>query len=1264
MGITNLLVLLREITQNRHIRQFAGKKVAVDAYCWLHNVVVASRSGGELILGLPTTRWIQYFLQRLHLLLNHNVIPIFVWDGRKLPAKQGVESTRANNRNSGIRAGLAKLETGRKTEAQRDFQDTVDVTPEMAARCIKVLRKMNVECIVAPYEADAQLAYLALSNYVDAVISEDSDLLVYGCPKVLFKLQSTGWAEEISLRDVLHSPKSKFYGLNFEQFRQCCILAGCDYVESVRGVGLQTALKLIQREKCIHRACRALRLHGASYSVPSDYERRTAWAELVFRFQRVFRPRQSFQQAAGKTDERVESNSNRNDATLVCSNSSSGWGCQDLVMTYVTVDRLPPCLAAWSERVRSEDTSVGEFCPKMYSLARCPYCSTQLRPDHLQLYSDGLASGDFPSYTSFGVTQPAYVWRNTDQPLFDPRLGSHTLTIFSQHLTCLDVQIGYPFPLAAINAVANGLADPDTFLPFECILSDSDELHMTVQLSPLPTSDVEGEPPASTPDLEVIPIRSASGDTNSLMCELDTTPQDLSSSHQDTVESTVMTLGTTCPNIAVMTADRTDSLGETSMDFAPSSPFSVAGRDCTMQLAYGQNSLDFDSSLFADSRRSTTPELEILESYVKDDSKGEDQDMVLQPQAVKDQLTSSISIIEIMDDELNVSSVSLAESVSSSGFLIFQENSSLIADSNSEGKALVDLPWLPTESCGPTSLTPHFLVWSALREIGSIILALRTSHDLSAQAQVALTGLFGDLRQRQSVNADITFDYDLNYVRDLTTVVMGSPPIPSNRPGAVLAGVIAPDQTDSLQRYQAIWQGVCKVSSKGSFRSPSANDIAKVFEKSAQASARGPHPQLGFITNPFAPIEVSATSQNGDTKTSAIKFKHKRINSLRTGGEATVSSTLPLRRASTTSSVSISLAPTFRKSESGVSDAHAPSDVHTEEEIGTSPQVETSQLHGSAEERFTSRSLCRTPTITTTWLKPTSSVRSSGTKRVELSMSGDLTSPQTLPIGMLQQQQQQSQQQRRSSTPTLGLVPQTESSPLTRDSAEPLLDDCRSQAKPSNCGPDEIDGEGRSYPTLSNRNDQQSSSQTGLVSNSFVKFAMRASASGIVCERVLISSTTTATTMTNNPNQDAQLSESPSNLGSTLGPADGCASNTNKPDSEATPTTATEAPRPNEVKRLFIPIQIKELSRSPPEPAEQLNGKQEVVELGVKRQLRDDVAEMDDKLPSLEPMPSVCEDLGKDRIRALDTCVNSQVTCTSWSSGLGSGISCKQIRRL
>ena len=45
-------------------------------------------------------------------------------------------------------------------------------------------RDKGVDCIVAPYEADAQLAFLNKSGIAQVVITEDSDLLLFGCDRV------------------------------------------------------------------------------------------------------------------------------------------------------------------------------------------------------------------------------------------------------------------------------------------------------------------------------------------------------------------------------------------------------------------------------------------------------------------------------------------------------------------------------------------------------------------------------------------------------------------------------------------------------------------------------------------------------------------------------------------------------------------------------------------------------------------------------------------------------------------------------------------------------------------------------------------------------------------------------------------------------------------------------------------------------------------------------------------------------------------------
>ena len=54
----------------------------------------------------------------------------------------------------------------------------------MALDVIKALHTIGVDVLVAPYEADAQLAYLNKINVAQIIITEDSDLILFGCKKV------------------------------------------------------------------------------------------------------------------------------------------------------------------------------------------------------------------------------------------------------------------------------------------------------------------------------------------------------------------------------------------------------------------------------------------------------------------------------------------------------------------------------------------------------------------------------------------------------------------------------------------------------------------------------------------------------------------------------------------------------------------------------------------------------------------------------------------------------------------------------------------------------------------------------------------------------------------------------------------------------------------------------------------------------------------------------------------------------------------------
>ena len=153
-----------------------------------------------------------------------------------------------------------------------------------------------MDYVVAPYEADAQLAYLERAGLVDAILTEDSDLLVFGCQNVLFKLDAVAnTVVSISRKDFGSLTSSSdsngisLFGWSDAHFRAMAILSGCDYLPSIPGIGLKTACSLLKRWKSPEQVVRALMLQGKK-SVPPGYWKQFQLAEKCFLHQRVYCP--------------------------------------------------------------------------------------------------------------------------------------------------------------------------------------------------------------------------------------------------------------------------------------------------------------------------------------------------------------------------------------------------------------------------------------------------------------------------------------------------------------------------------------------------------------------------------------------------------------------------------------------------------------------------------------------------------------------------------------------------------------------------------------------------------------------------------------------------------------------------------------------------------------------------------------------------------------------------------------------------------------
>jgi exonuclease 1 len=67
---------------------------------------------------------------------------------------------------------------------------------------MRILKDMKIEFYIAPYEADAQLTYLFKTNRAQLIITEDSDLLVFGSTKCFLKMDTDGNGTEINLNNL------------------------------------------------------------------------------------------------------------------------------------------------------------------------------------------------------------------------------------------------------------------------------------------------------------------------------------------------------------------------------------------------------------------------------------------------------------------------------------------------------------------------------------------------------------------------------------------------------------------------------------------------------------------------------------------------------------------------------------------------------------------------------------------------------------------------------------------------------------------------------------------------------------------------------------------------------------------------------------------------------------------------------------------------------------------------------------------------------
>ena len=268
MGIKNLLKFLNnfpDLIIEKNINQYTGKKIAIDISILLYQVVISVRNSGADLTnkqGKITSHILGLFNKTTKLLMK-GIIPVYVFDGKPPEIKRRILDMRKNIRK---KAEEKMANAVSQEDKIKYFKRSVIITKEQLDDCRALLDCMGVPYIDAPEEADSQCAWLAKTGLVDAVLTEDMDILTFGSPYVIRNLTSFKKKPiEISLQEI----KKKFKWSQ-DQFIEFCILLGCDYTDHITDHNCDEIFKIYQKNKSIDESLKIMK-KNIKYEESMDY---------------------------------------------------------------------------------------------------------------------------------------------------------------------------------------------------------------------------------------------------------------------------------------------------------------------------------------------------------------------------------------------------------------------------------------------------------------------------------------------------------------------------------------------------------------------------------------------------------------------------------------------------------------------------------------------------------------------------------------------------------------------------------------------------------------------------------------------------------------------------------------------------------------------------------------------------------------------------------------------------------------------------------
>ena len=226
MGIKNLNKFIQKTCNNSINKvtfwELKGKVIVVDASIYMYRF-------------LAENSLIENMYQLVSSLLYYEIVPIFVFDGESPEEKYDVLKNRkikkeeAKEKYNLIIKNLV-LENSEVNEELKEELDNlqkqfIKLKKDDINNVKKLLELMGVNYFNADKEADELCAHLVIKQKAWACMSEDTDMFVYGCPRVL------RYVSIMKCTTIMYDTKKILNTLNItlDEFKKICVVSGTDY---------------------------------------------------------------------------------------------------------------------------------------------------------------------------------------------------------------------------------------------------------------------------------------------------------------------------------------------------------------------------------------------------------------------------------------------------------------------------------------------------------------------------------------------------------------------------------------------------------------------------------------------------------------------------------------------------------------------------------------------------------------------------------------------------------------------------------------------------------------------------------------------------------------------------------------------------------------------------------------------------------------------------------------------------------------------------